>query len=395
MDSVYIMKAKVLDLYAEQSRWVDMALKFILGLCVFFYIDKNMGYMAMLAKGFIPVVLAIGCAFAPLTLMVILAAGVIIAHSFALSYGLAAMVGGIFLVMFIVYFQYTSKQVLVLMLTPVAFVLNLPFAIPIAFGLLGNPFSAIPVCCGVLVYYLLEAIKVSADTFAGVTGTDMLAPMITFAKEFALNKEMWLMMAVMSISIIVVSAARRFAIPYSWKIAMFAGVLTNILTSAVIASVLEVENSLGSVMLGSFVGILIGLILEIFFFAVEYRKTEHLMFDDDDYYYYVTAVPKILIEEEEEEGEFEEGELEEEPEESESEKRQKQLRRERARRKRQLEMRKTENKISQTMIMSTNKVEQELRKRVSKTKNTQTQVDSSDADKQLLEEAIKKEFDSQ
>ncbi len=380
-----------MDLYAEQSRWVDIALKFILGLCVFFYIDKNMGYMAMLDKGFISCVLALGCAFAPLTLMVLLAAGVIVAHSFALSYGLAAIVGGIFLAMFIVYFQYTSKQVLVLMLTPVAFVLNIPFAIPIAFGLLGNPFSSIPICCGVLVYYLLEAIKVSADAFAGVTGTDMITVMIDFAKEFALNKEMWFMMVVMSISVIVVSSARRFAIPYSWKIAMFLGVLTSILSSAVIASILEIDNSLGSVILGSIVGILIGLVLEIFFFAVDYRKTERLMFDDDDYYYYVTAVPKILQEEEEE---LEEEEESEEEEERESEKRQRQLRRERERRKRQLEMRKTENKISQTMIMSTNKVEQELRRRVSKTRSPQVSMEQTEADKQLLEESIKNEFNS-
>ena len=38
-----------------------------------------------------------------------------------------------------------------------------------------------------------------------------------------------------------------------------------------------------------------GLILELFFFAVDYAKSENLQFEDDEYYYYVKAIPKLSV----------------------------------------------------------------------------------------------------
>ena len=38
-----------------------------------------------------------------------------------------------------------------------------------------------------------------------------------------------------------------------------------------------------------------GLILEIFFFSVDYSRSENLQFEDDEYYYYVKAVPKLSV----------------------------------------------------------------------------------------------------
>ena len=40
---------------------------------------------------------------------------------------------------------------------------------------------------------------------------------------------------------------------------------------------------------------MIGLVLEIIFFAVDYSKCESLQFEDDEYYYYVKAVPKMAV----------------------------------------------------------------------------------------------------
>jgi hypothetical protein len=41
--------------------------------------------------------------------------------------------------------------------------------------------------------------------------------------------------------------------------------------------------------------VIIGLILELFFFSVDYAKSENLQYEDDEYYYYVKAVPKINV----------------------------------------------------------------------------------------------------
>lgn len=39
-------------------------------------------------------------------------------------------------------------------------------------------------------------------------------------------------------------------------------------------------------------GVVAGLFLEVFFFSVDYSRTENVQFEDDEYYYYVKAVPK-------------------------------------------------------------------------------------------------------
>ena len=39
----------------------------------------------------------------------------------------------------------------------------------------------------------------------------------------------------------------------------------------------------------------IGLILELFFFSVDYARSENLQYEDDEYYYYVKAVPKLSV----------------------------------------------------------------------------------------------------
>ena len=47
--------------------------------------------------------------------------------------------------------------------------------------------------------------------------------------------------------------------------------------------------------LGHVFAIIIGLVLHLFIFSVDYSATEMVQFEDDDYYYYVKAVPKISV----------------------------------------------------------------------------------------------------
>ena len=49
----------------------------------------------------------------------------------------------------------------------------------------------------------------------------------------------------------------------------------------------------GSLIIGCLLSVVIGLVLEFFFFTVDYAKSENLQFEDDEYYYYVKAVPKL------------------------------------------------------------------------------------------------------
>ena len=59
--------------------------------------------------------------------------------------------------------------------------------------------------------------------------------------------------------------------------------------------VLEGNISYVSITVSAVLGIALGLVLEFFFFSVDYSRTENIQFEDDEYYYYVKAVPKVGV----------------------------------------------------------------------------------------------------
>ncbi len=82
---------------------------------------------------------------------------------------------------------------------------------------------------------------------------------------------------------------------HAWKIAIFAGAITNILVVTIGDIAFGVSTSFGSLILGSVMAIVVGMILEVFFFSVDYSRSENLQYEDDEYYYYVKAVPKVGV----------------------------------------------------------------------------------------------------
>ena len=48
---------------------------------------------------------------------------------------------------------------ILLIVTPLAFGLKIPYVVPLAMGLVGTPVAAIPVACGTAVYFLLHYVQ--------------------------------------------------------------------------------------------------------------------------------------------------------------------------------------------------------------------------------------------
>ena len=69
----------------------------------------------------------------------------------------------------------------------------------------------------------------------------------------------------------------------------------NIVVVAIGDVAMGVHASYGSLIFGSIGAAVIGVILELFFFSVDYSRSENLQYEDDEYYYYVKAVPKMTV----------------------------------------------------------------------------------------------------
>ncbi len=297
MNGLYAAREQIMDIYRSKSNWIIMVLRFILSLCVLFYIRNNIGYMTMLNKSYLLIGIALLCSMVPLVVLALISALFIVLHTYTVSLVISGIVAVVFFLMFIIYLRFSAKQMLALIIIGMAMAWNIPFAIPVVYGLLGSPAAIVPMAFGVIVYYMLSMISELPPVGASLSdGIDsMIEEAVSFTKELAFNKEMLLYILVFSICLVVVWGIRQLTIDHAWKYAVLAGALSNVVVALILSVSLDVEIAVFPVLLGSILAAAVGLVVEFLFLSVDYTRTEYLEYEDDEYHYYVKAVPIISV----------------------------------------------------------------------------------------------------
>ena len=201
----------------------------------------------------------------------------------------------LFLVMFLLYFRFSPKDTLVVLLVPMCFLLKIPYVMPLAMGLIGTPVSAISIGCGVVVSYMINYIADSATVLSGMEMEDMATKFRFIIDGLLNNKEMLLTIITFAVTVILVYLVKRMPIKYAWTAAIVTGAVAEIIVLLAGDLVLETNVSILGIILGTTVSALIAKVVEFFAFHVDYNRTEKVQFEDDEYYYYVKAVPKITV----------------------------------------------------------------------------------------------------
>lgn len=293
MNDLIVWRDKLQELYAMKSIYIDKAVQFVLALVTFLMINQNIGLMKAVATPVVAVALAVICTFLPPVVTAYVAAGLVIVHLFKLSIGVAAAAALIFVVMFIFYCRFTPKKALLLLVTPVAFMLHVPYVVPVACALVLGPISAVPVGFGTIIYYMIECVRTSATA---ITSADGITRQISlFVKTVFQDKTLWITVIAFIISIFVVYTVRRLSVDHAWKIAAASGAVVNIVVIVIGDIVFDIHTSYNMLIIGNIAAVVIGFIMEFFLFSVDYSRTERLQFEDDEYYYYVKAIPKISV----------------------------------------------------------------------------------------------------
>ncbi len=295
MDSIYVLRGRLEELYARNSKVYDKILQFILAAATFMVINRNIGFMKAAASPVVSLGLAVICTFLPLSVTVVMATALVLAHMYSVSLGILAMTAVLFLIMYIFYLRLAPKKALIVLLTPLAFFLKIPYVIPMICGLVAAPGSLVAVICGTIVFYMMEYVKKAAANVEGSGVKTMLSQSTDYVSKVFQNKELWVILAAFIICFFVVFAFRRASMDHAWEIAIVIGTIVNMIVIVAGNMALGVHTSYGMLIGGSVACIVTGLILEIFFFSVDYSRSENLQFEDDEYYYYVKAVPKLSV----------------------------------------------------------------------------------------------------
>lgn len=267
-------------------------LKFLLTLLALSRISNKIGFMARLTSKPIILIIALAGSFLPLNLTLVIIGFVIIAHMYALGLEVAIVVFALFLVLYLLYFRFASRDSIAGVLTPLAFAWKMPFVMPVSMGLVGTPSSMVSVGAGVVIYNILHFISVNSDMLLGGEETTKLGQFKIIIDALIGNKAMIVYAASFALTVLVVFLIRKMTIKYAWQIAIVVGELTLLFVTLLANAVLNAGISGGSVFVGVIVSTAVNFFLQFFLFDLNYNRIEKVQFEDDEYYYYVKAVPK-------------------------------------------------------------------------------------------------------
>lgn len=289
------MKERIKLIYSKYEAFIVPVLKFLLAFITFSTLNSRMGYMTRIDDMRIMLIAALTCSFLPVGLMVLMAAVFSLMHMYALSMEVALVGLCMYLIMYLLFFRFSPKDSLVVVLTPLLFSMKIPYVVPIAVGLLCGPASIVSVGCGIAVFYLLRMVIDSAPNIRIMEEGEILEKVRFMVEGILGNKAMLVMIAAFVVTVLVVYLIRRMSVDYSWTIAMVTGAMINVVLLLIGDLLYDVNLSMGSVLLGSLLALVVAKVIEFFRFCVDYSRTEKVQFEDDEYYYYVKAVPKMTV----------------------------------------------------------------------------------------------------
>lgn len=295
MMGLLVLKERLKGFYARFDIYVNPLIKFIFSCMAFFLMNGNIGFSSKLTEPFVPLVLALLCSFLPYGAISFLASGFMLIHLSGISIEITLVMAIFIVVVGLLYYGFQPGDSYLLVLTPIFFLLKIPYAIPLIVGLSGSVISVIPVSCGVFIYYTLLYVKQNAGVLTNDMSVDEVQKFMQIMNSLLGNKQMLLMVGAFALALVVVVIVKNLSVDYSWMIAIITGTITQLGVIFIGDIALDVSVSVIGLLLGMLASILISVIYTFFVFAVDYSRTEYVQFEDDDYYYYVKAVPKLTV----------------------------------------------------------------------------------------------------
>lgn len=297
MTTLLEIKERIRGFCSKYEIYLIPAIKSILAFLTFFMIRSRLGYMTRINSMTLLIVLALSCALLPVNTIVLIASVLVLLHLYSLSLAACAVCFLVMLVLFLLYFRLLPKKGYYAVLTPLAFIFQVPYVMPIVIGLLDeSPVSVLAMVCGGIVYYLLRGIDVNASAIAEMTEDDSIITKFSeVLKQFVNNREMIMMLAILLVTALIVWFIRRLALDHAWTIAIVTGCLLQFVLCLICDLQLKLPANMFLIFAAVLASAAVGLVLQFFFFNLDYTRTERVQFEDDEYYYYVKAVPKIYV----------------------------------------------------------------------------------------------------
>ena len=298
MTALLEIKENLRRIYSRHSMYILPAIKFVVAMVTLIVMDSYIGYSSSVSSPVISILISLLCCVLPANVLVVIYSIVMILNMYGISQEMAIVTLIIYILMYLLYFRFSSKYGYVMILMPFLFAIKMPFLMPLIIGIALQPVATVAMALGVILFYMMK--YGSGEAFLVVNGSNDsgLDSMSSFITDLFYNKEMIVLIIAFTVAALVAYGIKRLSIDNSSTIGIIvAGVVEAIVILGALY-VLDVEGGifkLWMIWVFTLVSIMVMLILQVFILAVDYSATEYTQFEDDDYYYYVKAVPKIKV----------------------------------------------------------------------------------------------------
>lgn len=299
MKKLIDIRRTLLRFYSKFDTYFTAALKFAVAFFVLYRICGSMGYMGAMGQAPLLLIVAAFCSFLSPNVLVLTGAvyleGQFLGHSPE-----ATIVGGIVLILLLLlYFSFISGQAYVVILTALGISLQVPLLVPLLSGLLAGPGALAGIIFGTGIYYITHFLIQGPQTQTAL-GEALFRNVMEDLQALLLQEELVLMAVTLAAVCLVVYVIRRLPVRYGWSIAIVSGLAVYGGLYSLGTWLLQGQISVPNLVVNLILGGMVGSLVQLFAFGVDYKKVQYLQFEDDDYYYYVKAVSKFDQPEEDE-----------------------------------------------------------------------------------------------
>lgn len=271
--------------------------RFIAAWFMFWSINKLYGYSDLFERGIVTFLLSVICALVSGAMAVLIGCMVIVFNCFFVSKAIGVIAVLLFIIIYCMYMRMFPDCAWILFFVPIMYIFKMTYAIPLIVAIFAGASGMVPAAIGVFLYRFALSIKDVNSMLVAAEKKEDVDVYSYLIDNVLKNKEILMVAIVFAIVILITFFIYKLPFDYSWYVAIGLGGIVNVLAFMIVGVMLEMEVPFGSVVFGSFIGILVTVAVQVCKRLVDYSRKEVVQFEDDEYYYYVKAIPKYGVSE--------------------------------------------------------------------------------------------------
>lgn len=295
MTSLLTIRDGIKDFFRDHDTIVTPTIRFLCAMILLFGLNALYGYSTMFSGLVVILALSFLCAFLSEGFTLLIVGIISLVHCVSVSIEAAAIFALLYIVIFYLYVKYCPKTAYVLMFTPLLYLMNIHYIVPIVVGILLGPVGIVPAVFGVVIYYFSRYLSELNGLLATAAEEETVQSFSYLISGLLKDRRMVLTFIVFAIVIVVTYLIYRTSAKNAWYIAIISGAVSEMFLMLIGGYAMEADVNAVTIIIGTLVGMCLAFVVQFFKGTVDYSRTELVQFEDDEYYYYVKAVPKLTV----------------------------------------------------------------------------------------------------